>query len=134
MPHSGQCLCGKVTVKLDSTHAEQIICHCTSCQSFGGTAFSTNIVAQQKDVHITGETKKTITKSLSGNDVTYTSCANCGTPITHYSPVFGEGIIVQTGIFRDFKDIPVTTELFTTRRWKSIKQIDGAAQFPEMLG
>lgn len=35
---------------------------------------------------------------------------------------------VQTGNFKEFKDVPVGAELFTKDRWVALKPIAGAAQ------
>ncbi|KAK7050097.1 GFA domain-containing protein [Favolaschia claudopus] len=132
MPHKGHCLCGQTTIELASTHAEQIVCHCTDCRETSGSAFSTNVLAPKKDVKITGPVKEYNIKVPSGNTVTRVFCGNCGSAITHLSVVFGDAQAVQTGNFAEFAKVPITTELFVKDRWTGVAPISGAAQVQAM--
>ncbi|KII84934.1 hypothetical protein PLICRDRAFT_45781 [Plicaturopsis crispa FD-325 SS-3] len=132
MPHSGSCLCGQTTITLNSTHPEQIVCHCTDCKQTSGSAFSTNVLAPQKDVTITGPVKNYDIKAPSGNTVTRIFCSNCGSAVSHKSVAFGDAQAIQTGNFADFAKIPVKTELFVKSRWDSVAPFKDAAQVQTM--
>ncbi|KAH0581214.1 hypothetical protein H2248_012331 [Termitomyces sp. 'cryptogamus'] len=132
MPFQGTCLCGQTTVDVQSDHTDQIVCHCLDCKQTSGSAFSTNILAPQKSVTITGPIKTFDIKAPSGNTVSRIFCSNCGSAISHKSVAFGEAQAIQTGNFRDFAKIPVSTELFVKDRWNGIPAIEGAAQFRMM--
>lgn len=103
------------------------MCHCTDCRQTSGSAFSTNILAPQKNVTITGAVKEYTIKAASGNPGASTSnstvpshligflvtrifCDNCGSAISHKSVFFGDAQAIQTGNFADFAKIPIKTE------------------------
>ncbi|KAF7348995.1 GFA domain-containing protein [Mycena venus] len=141
MPHKGACLCGQTTIELNSTHPEQIVCHCLDCKQTSGSAFSTNVLAPKKDVTISGPVKEYNIKAASGNTdflmfgglpVTRVFCSNCGSAITHLTAAFGDNQAIQTGNFSDFARIPITTELFVKDRWTGLAAIEGAAQVKAM--
>ncbi|KAJ7236588.1 Mss4-like protein [Mycena haematopus] len=132
MPHQGKCLCGQTTIELNSTHTDQIVCHCTDCKQTSGSAFSTNILVPKKDVVISGPVKEYTIKGGSGNPVTRIFCSNCGSAISHLAVPFGDSQAIQTGNFADFAQIPITTELFVKDRWTGLQAIPGAAQVKAM--
>ncbi|TFK33328.1 Mss4-like protein [Crucibulum laeve] len=134
MPHQGSCLCGKTTIKLESSHEDQIICHCWDCKQTSGSAFSTNVLAPQKDVKIDGPVKNYDIVAPSGNTVTRIFCSNCGSAISHKSVAFGDAQAIQTGNFRDFSDVPISTELFAKDRWSGLGPVAGAKQVHAMPG
>ncbi|RDB26986.1 hypothetical protein Hypma_005109 [Hypsizygus marmoreus] len=132
MPHQGVCLCGQTTVTVNSEHKDQIICHCLDCKQTSGSAFSTNILAPQKEVTITGPIKTYDMKAASGNVVSRIFCGNCGSAISHKSVAFGDAQAIQTGNFSDFAKIPFSTELFVKDRWTGLAPVEGAAQVRAM--
>ncbi|KAF5378768.1 hypothetical protein D9615_006899 [Tricholomella constricta] len=132
MTLKGSCLCGQITVTVNSDHNDQIICHCVDCKQTSGSAFSTNILAPQKDVTISGPVKVYDMKAASGNVVSRIFCSNCGSAISHKSVAFGDAQAIQTGNFSAFATIPVSTELFVKDRWTGISAVEGAAQVQAM--
>ncbi|KAF8981912.1 Mss4-like protein [Cyathus striatus] len=132
MPHKGSCLCKQTEIVLDSTHENQIVCHCLDCKETSGSAFSTNVLAPKSQVHITGPVKTYDIVAPSGNTVTRVFCGNCGSAISHLSVFFGDAQAIQTGNFRDFKDIPINTELFVKDRWTGVPAFPDAAQVHAM--
>ncbi|KAF8069260.1 Mss4-like protein [Lyophyllum atratum] len=131
-PLTGKCLCGQTQITVGSTHEDQILCHCTDCKRTSGSAFSTNILAPQNMVTITGPTKTFDMKAASGNTVTRIFCGNCGSAISHKSAVFGEAQAIQTGNFDAFAEIPISTELFVKDRWSGLDPIRNAGQCQAM--
>ncbi|KAG5635351.1 hypothetical protein H0H81_011638 [Sphagnurus paluster] len=120
MPLNGACLCGQTTIVVNSGYDNQ---------QTSGSAFSTNFLAPQKDVTITGPVKTYDSKADSGATVSRVFCGNCGSAITHKSASFGENQAVQTGNFRDAKDIPFGVEIWTKDRWSGLTPIKDIGQF-----
>ncbi|KAF9461715.1 Mss4-like protein [Collybia nuda] len=127
MAIKGACLCGQVTITLESEHNDQVACHCNDCKQTSGSAFSTNVLAPQKDVKIEGSFKVYDSKGASGNTVSRIFCSNCGSAISHKSVAFGEAQAIQTGNFTHFSKIPFAAELFVKDRWEGLGPIPGAA-------
>ncbi|RDB27018.1 hypothetical protein Hypma_005111 [Hypsizygus marmoreus] len=132
MPFEGACLCGQTKIVLASEHKDQVICHCTDCRQTSGSAFSTNVLAPQKDVTITGPIKTYDAKAASGNVVTRVFCGNCGSAISHKSAAFGEAQAIQTGNFADFAKIPTGAEIFVKDRWAGLAPVKDAGQVDTM--
>ncbi|KAJ7585820.1 Mss4-like protein [Mycena floridula] len=131
MPHRGSCICGQTTIEIASTHAEQFLCHCSDCRHTSGSAFSTNVLAQTKDVTIKGPVKEYSTKAAAGHIVTRVFCSNCGSSITLTAPS-SDNQAIQTGNFPEFTQVPITIELFVKDRWTVLTSIPGAAQVEAM--
>jgi len=108
----------------------QVICHCWDCKRTSGSAFSSNVIVPEGDLKIEGPTKEFKTKVPSGNTGAYAGshprseslkyffhtavtrlfCGNCGSALSHHSPVFGGGTAVQTGNFDYFTNVPIVAE------------------------
>lgn len=128
----GACLCGGCKISVASDHADQIACHCKDCSLSSGAGFSTNILAKQTDVKITGDVGTYGAKAASGNIVERLFCKNCGSALAHKSVAFGDAMAVQTGNIPAFRAIPFGAELFTKDRYTGIGPIAGAAQHATM--
>ncbi|KAJ7272172.1 Mss4-like protein [Mycena rebaudengoi] len=132
MPHNGSCLCNQTKIKIDSTHTEQIVCHCRDCKETSGSAFGTSVLALKKDVTITGPVREYTSTAASGKTVTRIFCSNCGSAISQLATVFGDTQAIQTGNFREFADVPIKEELFVKDRWSVLESIKGAEQVQGM--
>ncbi|KAF5348890.1 hypothetical protein D9756_009823 [Leucocoprinus leucothites] len=133
MPHSGSCLCGQTKIEITGeSFTQQVICHCTDYRHTSGSAFSANIIVAKKNLTITGPVKEYTSPADSGNPVTRIFCGTCGSPISHYSPYFGDNQPVQTGNFMDFADIPISAEVYVKDRWVGLGPVQGAVQWHGM--
>ncbi|TFK66624.1 hypothetical protein BDN72DRAFT_844135 [Pluteus cervinus] len=130
--HRGACLCGQTKITIEKPAAEQVVCHCVDCRQTTGSAFSTLVVALEAGVKIEGPTKTFQSPAESGRTVTRIFCSVCGSQIAHNSGFVKAGIIVQTGNFADFAEIPITAELYVKDRWSALSPIEGAAQIDAM--
>ena len=75
---TGNCLCGRVSFKAEGTPKFMANCHCTDCQQVTGSAFATLVFMEEKDVKVTGATKKFEHAVDSGNILINHFCPNCG--------------------------------------------------------
>jgi len=134
MAIEGSCLCGGTKVKIENEeHDTQIICHCNDCKQTSGSGFSTNILAKDANITVTGLKQDYVSKAASGKDVTRTFCSKCGSSISHKSAAFGDATAIQTGNLIDhFKNVKVGAELFTKDRWATFEPVAEAAQKPTM--
>ncbi|UAB76796.1 GFA family protein [Erythrobacter sp. SCSIO 43205] len=72
-PLTGSCLCGSVSITIDNAHREVDVCHCTMCQTWGGSMYA-GIEAGQ--FTITGQ--EHITAYPSSNWAERAFCSKCG--------------------------------------------------------
>ncbi|KZP31810.1 hypothetical protein FIBSPDRAFT_849319 [Athelia psychrophila] len=115
----GSCLCGGTKIKIENEeHNIQMICHCSDCKQTSGSGFTTNIVAKDANLTVTGFKADYVAKAASGNDVTHTFCSKCGSSISYKSAIFGDATAVHTGnLLEHFKNVKVGGEFFTKDRW-----------------
>ena len=76
--HTGSCLCGAVTLRVDGPLREVVFCHCGQCRKQTGLYYaSTN--AADKDLTITGEDD--ITWYKSSDEGRRGFCRHCGSAL-----------------------------------------------------
>lgn len=82
----GGCLCGAVRYEALSEPRSQGYCCCRDCRKASGSGFIPFLLFPANSLRFTGETKRSIVKSIRGEDAVRNHCAICG------SLVFG-GIV-----------------------------------------
>jgi hypothetical protein len=94
MKIDGGCHCGSIRFEAEVDPATVVICHCTDCQTFSGSAFRT--VVQTKPgtfALLSGAPRVYVKTAESGNKRQQTFCPTCGTPI-YSAPVTGDTKVV----------------------------------------
>ena len=81
--HEGGCLCGAVRYKTTADPQHVVICHCTFCQRFTGSAFLVAPVFKKGDVELSGAKPQTYDHQSdeSKKRVTVNFCGTCGTTV-----------------------------------------------------
>lgn len=80
MKIDGACHCGKITYEAEVDPAGGRICHCTDCQTMGGTAFRMVVPSRVGGFRVTAGTPKIYVKiAESGNPRAQAFCPDCGT-------------------------------------------------------
>ena len=75
IPATGTCLCGAVTIKVESMDTDVGACHCTMCRKWGGGPYMA--VDCKQAVSISGEEQVSVYSSSEWAERGF--CANCGT-------------------------------------------------------
>ena len=97
----GGCLCGKVRYTIDAEPAFIGVCHCTDCQKFTGSAFSTVIAVPPSSLKVTG-TLKTFTKAGdTGKPIHRRFCPECGSGIVDEAVALPDMVMVNVGTLDD---------------------------------
>lgn len=82
MAYTGACACGAVTAKIAAAAAIAVRqCWCRQCQQLAGGSHSTNAMFKTDDVTISGALAAHAYTAASGNTLTQSFCAACGTPV-----------------------------------------------------
>jgi hypothetical protein len=78
--HEGGCVCGGVRFRALGVPLRVTVCHCTWCQRRTGTAFGTEVVYQQNQVELLGETiaRYRHISDESGRWLDIEFCSRCG--------------------------------------------------------
>ncbi|PWN34575.1 uncharacterized protein FA14DRAFT_132227 [Meira miltonrushii] len=108
MVEKGQCLCGKikVTVKDGSLPLQTMVCHCYSCRTTAGSAYSMVSMINLDDLEISG-TPSCYGDSATGSGATIQRhfCGNCGSPIHSQSPNVPGKTFLKLGVFAGKKKL-----------------------------
>ncbi|KAJ7250026.1 Mss4-like protein [Mycena haematopus] len=80
---TGSCLCRQIRFTVEGEPLSYVVCYCTNCQRFSGSAFQTNTFFPPDKVTVT-EGQELIHKyddneTTSGNTIIRQFCSNCGT-------------------------------------------------------
>ena len=102
MKIDGGCHCGSIRYEAEVDLDTVVICHCTDCQTFSGSAFRT--VVQTKPGTFTllaGVPKVYVKTAESGNKRQQTFCPECATPI-YSAPADGNTkvVVLRVGSIR----------------------------------
>ena len=102
MKIEGGCHCGRITYEADVEPEGSRICHCTDCQTIGGSAFRMVVPSVKDSFRVTsGELKIYVKIAESGNPRVQAFCGDCGTHI--YASNTGDGpkvYNIRTGTVR----------------------------------
>ena len=102
MKIDGGCHCGSIRYEAEVDPATVVVCHCTDCQTFSGSAFRTVVLTKPGTFALLSGAPKVYVKTAeSGNRRQQTFCATCGTPI-YSAPVTGDTkvVVLRVGAIR----------------------------------
>lgn len=81
MAYTGRCACGAVTATIRGEALTVRQCWCRQCQQIAAGSPTTNAMFATADLQIQGELASTDYVAASGNTLTHSFCARCGTPV-----------------------------------------------------
>jgi hypothetical protein len=94
MKIEGGCHCGGIRFEAEVDPAAVVICHCTDCQTFSGSAFRTVVLTKPGTFALLAGAPTVYVKTAeSGSRRQQTFCPTCGTPL-YSAPVSGDTTVV----------------------------------------
>ena len=131
MKIDGGCHCGNITFVAELDPAQVIVCHCTDCQVFTGSAFRVVArVPKEKLEFRGGKPKQYIKTAESGAKRVQAFCPECGTPIYATSVEDPQVYGLRVGAIRQRKDLKPAKQIWcrSALGWandlKSIPQVE----------
>jgi hypothetical protein len=79
--YTGRCACGAVTAEIAGEPVTVRQCWCRQCQQLAAGSPTTNAMFATRDLTIAGELATHSYGAASGNTLTHSFCAVCGTPV-----------------------------------------------------
>lgn len=76
--YSGGCRCGQVRYEALGEPMFAGLCFCPDCQKSSGSAFIPFMGFPASDLTISGETRRSVARSIRGGDAVRNFCARCG--------------------------------------------------------
>ncbi|CAK7200327.1 hypothetical protein SEUCBS139899_003018 [Sporothrix eucalyptigena] len=134
---SGSCICGEVAYEFAGNPVTTAVCHCTDCQKWGGSGFSTNLAVPNDALKINKGALSTFArKGSSGKDHILSFCGTCGTSLFSEPLSLGGVTLIKTGTLDDVavRDFGVANELFVKDRLSFATAVAGATQLRLDLG
>lgn len=82
MKVDGSCHCGNITFDAEVDEGKVVVCHCTDCQTFSGSAFRVVVPARADSFRVRGGTPRIYVKRAeSGAKRVQAFCPVCGTSL-----------------------------------------------------
>jgi hypothetical protein len=107
MKVDGACYCGYLTFSAEIDPNEVMLCNCTDCQRFSGTAFRVVVPVDEGNFRLrSGEPTIFVKTAESGNRRKLAFCSRCGTNI--YSAPGDENstnFSLRAGTLRQFREL-----------------------------
>ncbi|KIX93353.1 uncharacterized protein Z520_10996 [Fonsecaea multimorphosa CBS 102226] len=109
------------------------LCHCTDCQKWAGSAFSTNVAVPTSNFSLTKGTPKAWQRLavVSGKPNYHFFCGDCGSNLYAQPQGMAGLTLIKAGSLEQ-TNISIVAELFVTRRRDYISPVPGAQQLDQM--
>ena len=124
--HTGECHCGKVTVKSDLEPMLVTKCNCARCRKLYGVV-SVSAMFAEDEVEIRGETSMYQYTGGSGMPVESHFCVICGCRIFGKAEAFPGMIVVVVGVLDKSLELKPKSEIFNNYKLPWLKD-DGCIQ------
>ncbi len=114
--HEGGCLCGATRYRIAGAPRFAITCYCRDCQHVSGGGHAPQMAVAQSDLSVTGTLKIHRRKAVSGSDLEFGFCAECGAPLTKATSRAPELVFVYAGSLDDPSILPEPRPVFEASR------------------
>ena len=109
---SGSCLCGNVQFEITGPFLDFTFCHCERCRKAMGTAHSTHIFIDPKQVKwISGEKDTTLFLAPNADNYPRRFCNRCGSPVPRMARD-GVRMVVPAGLLEDDPQVRPSKNIF----------------------
>jgi hypothetical protein len=129
----GGCRCGAIRYRLDAVGlSKTYACHCLTCQTWSGSAFSLQFIAPETALHVTGE--PAIYERLSDDGQRLSrqrGCPICFTRIYNTNSSRPGLVIIRAGTLDDSHEQEIAAHIWVKRKLKGIDIPPGIPTWPE---
>jgi hypothetical protein len=101
LPQRGGCACGALRYALKGAPLLAYACHCHTCQTRSGAAFSLTLVVRSADLTLIGEPEMVARLARDGRQTRHSYCPACRVPVTAIAPVAPDYMSVRVGTLDD---------------------------------
>ena len=108
---AGNCLCGRVTFKVNDEFSMFHLCHCTQCQKITGSAFASNIFTRPDNIEWVKGIELAVRYDDPERHFTKVFCSKCGSGLPFLTQS-GKYIIVPAGSLSEQPEIRPQDNIF----------------------
>jgi hypothetical protein len=131
MKIDGACHCGKISYEADIDPEKVGVCHCTDCQTLGGSAFVAFVQVPKEKLRLRGEPRVYVKIAESGNRRAQAFCPDCGTRIYASAekdpPVYN----LRLGTVRQRKELRPKVQLWCRSALPWVHELGAVRQLPK---
>jgi hypothetical protein len=131
MKIDGACHCGKITYEADIDLEKVGVCHCTDCQTLGGSAFVAFVQVPKEKFRLRGEPRIYVKVAESGNRRAQAFCPDCGNRIYASAekdpPVFN----LRLGTVRQRAELRPKVQLWCRSALPWVHELGSVRQLPK---
>lgn len=131
--HSGSCLCGTVTFKVEGDFETFFLCHCAHCRKDTGSAHAANLFSSTARLTWLSGADNVTTFTLPGTRHRKAFCKDCGSALPNRQ-MDGALIVVPAGSLTTPLDMKPAAHIFTASRadWDNrLEDVQEFETFPE---
>ena len=132
MTLEGGCRCGAVRYTVENDDLPAVYCcHCLSCQSSSGSAFSEQAIVAADSIVAEGEIEDYRFERPDGSEGHHRLCAICHTRLWSTSSSFPALGLLRAGTLDRSSEIIPSAHIWTKRRQPWVSFADDVPQWPE---
>ena len=135
MKIDGRCHCGYITFEAEIEPDKTLLCNCTDCQTFSGSAFRVHTFTRENAFRLlSGEPKIYVKIAESGNKRPQAFCPECGTHI--YATAVGAGpkvYAIRVGSIRQRDQIVPLAQIWSRSAQPWVTHVGSMQKFEKQL-
>jgi hypothetical protein len=119
----GRCRCGRVRYRVALTRLPRVYaCHCRDCQTWSGSAFSTQFILPEDQIEVTGEPALFERTAPEGNRTSrQRGCPVCFTRIYNTNTRRPGLAVVRAGTLDRSDELSIVAHMWTKRKLEGIE-------------
>ena len=132
-PIEGGCRCGRIRYGVAAKQLPNAYaCHCRDCQTWSGSAFSLQFIAQEEHFKLAGEPALFELPSTDGSRISrQRACPVCFTRVFNTNSARPGYIGVRAGTLDRSDELKIVAHIWTRRKMQGIDIPDGVLAWPE---
>ena len=130
----GSCACGAIKIEGEADPERTQMCHCTDCQKFTGSAFSTVLGVPKPAVKIEGKIARYSKTGDTGKSIHRIFCPECGSSIADEADALPDVVMLGSGTLDDSSWVKPGMEIFCDSAQSWVDLQGAMKRFPKMPG
>lgn len=131
MQIDGACHCGKLLYEADIDPDKVGVCHCTDCQTLGGSAFSLFVQVPKEKFRLRGEPRIYVKTAESGNRRAQAFCPDCGTRLYASAEKDPQVFNLRVGTMRQRASLAPKVQLWCRSAMPWVMELDKVRRLPK---